>query len=117
MLNVKFGALPMGSAMGSDMTLHQEAVSQPIQTMPIATKPVLQKEGLPRYTSQTTKPAPPKPPKKVKTCVALYDFVGEHPGDLSFQKGDVIYISSQNGDWYEGSCHGAKGIFPANYVS
>jgi hypothetical protein len=62
---------------------------------------------------------PPKPPKalKPKSGIALFDFQGQQPGDLSFQKGDALYITGQKGDWYEGNCNGERGIFPGNYVS
>ena len=48
-------------------------------------------------------------------CIALYAYNGE-AGDLSFQEGDVISITKSDGDWWEGSLNGQKGIFPANYV-
>lgn len=48
-------------------------------------------------------------------CIALYTYKGE-AGDLSFQEGDVISITKSDGDWWEGSLSGLKGIFPANYV-
>lgn len=62
---------------------------------------------------------PPKPSRgsKPKKCIALYDFAGQHEGDLSFKEGDIIWISSENGDWFEGTCSGSKGVFPANHVS
>lgn len=48
-------------------------------------------------------------------CIALYSYNGQ-AGDLSFQEGDVISITKNEGDWWEGSLKGQKGIFPANYV-
>jgi hypothetical protein len=48
-------------------------------------------------------------------CIALYTYSGE-TGDLSFQEGDVISITKSDGDWWEGTVNGRKGIFPANYV-
>ena len=48
-------------------------------------------------------------------CTALYTYSGES-GDLSFQEGDVISITKSDGDWWEGTLNGRKGIFPANYV-
>ena len=48
-------------------------------------------------------------------CVALYDYSGE-AGDLSFIAGDVIQVHKDEGEWWEGSCNGEKGLFPANYV-
>lgn len=49
---------------------------------------------------------------------ALYDFMGERPGDLSFKKGDAIIIVQQRRDqneWWIGRCNGREGPFPANY--
>ncbi|CAB4002935.1 intersectin-1 isoform X1 [Paramuricea clavata] len=48
-------------------------------------------------------------------CIALYAYNGE-AGDLSFQEGDGISITKSDGDWWEGTLNGRKGIFPANYV-
>ena len=48
-------------------------------------------------------------------CVALYNYTGE-VGDLSFSEGDVIKVHKDEGEWWEGSCRGEQGLFPANYV-
>ena len=48
-------------------------------------------------------------------CVALYDYTGE-AGDLCFTAGDVIKVHKDEGEWWEGSCNGEEGLFPANYV-
>ena len=48
-------------------------------------------------------------------CVAIYDYTGE-AGDLSFTAGDVIKVHKDEGEWWEGSCNGEEGLFPANYV-
>ncbi|CAG8532814.1 10845_t:CDS:2 [Racocetra fulgida] len=50
-------------------------------------------------------PKPKVPPRapKPQTAIALYDFVGEQEGDLSFKKGDIIIITKKtesNNDWY-----------------
>ncbi|PVU90645.1 hypothetical protein BB559_000986 [Furculomyces boomerangus] len=54
-----------------------------------------------------------------RSAVALFSFDGVAPGDLSFKKGDTINITksteTQN-DWWEGTCNGKSGQFPANYV-
>lgn len=49
--------------------------------------------------------------------VALYSYEAGKPGDLSFQEGDVIYLTgrSDNG-WCEGVLNGVQGFFPGNYV-
>lgn len=47
--------------------------------------------------------------------MALYSYTGE-VGDLSFSEGDVIKVHKDEGEWWEGSCRGEQGLFPANYV-
>jgi hypothetical protein len=107
MLNQKFGDIPFFK--GSDTTLNTDSYER------IAVVDLQSAEPATR-SSTLRKVPPPKPAKNVRTCIALYDFQGEQPGDLSFKKGDTICISSQNGEWFEGSCHGSRGSFPANYV-
>ena len=51
----------------------------------------------------------------ISECVALYSYAGE-AGDLSFTEGDVIKVHKDDGEWWEGSCKGEQGLFPANYV-
>uniref|UniRef100_A0A672TC52 ABI gene family member 3 n=1 Tax=Sinocyclocheilus grahami TaxID=75366 RepID=A0A672TC52_SINGR len=49
--------------------------------------------------------------------VALYNYDTGKPGDLVFQEGDIIYLTSRNEDgWCEGFLNGVKGYFPGNYV-
>lgn len=71
------------------------------------------------------KPPPPIPAKRIPSqqspqiVTALYDFEGQNDGDLSFREGDritVIRKTESVDDWWEGSCQGRKGSFPANYV-
>ncbi|CAG8453842.1 4103_t:CDS:10 [Ambispora gerdemannii] len=60
----------------------------------------------------------PRVPKQL-TAIALFDFAGEQPGDLAFNKGDVVTIiqkSDSVNDWWTGTCNDVEGIFPANYV-
>ncbi|ODQ52707.1 putative BAR adaptor protein RVS167 [Saitoella complicata NRRL Y-17804] len=72
------------------------------------------------------KKPPPPPPTKPKAlsaptewCVALYDYVAQAAGDLSFSAGDRIEVLRRTDDvneWWTGSLGGAEGVFPANYV-
>ncbi|KPP66089.1 hypothetical protein Z043_115448, partial [Scleropages formosus] len=51
---------------------------------------------------------------------ALHPFVGQQPGDLSFNPGDKITVITKTDsqyDWWEGQLRGQVGIFPANFVS
>lgn len=48
---------------------------------------------------------------------ALFDFQPSEPGELQFQKGDIIAVmESVYKDWWKGSLRGQTGIFPLNYV-
>ncbi len=48
---------------------------------------------------------------------ALYDYTKDKEDELSFSSGAVIYVVKKNDDgWYEGTCDGATGLFPGNYV-
>ncbi|CCK71945.1 Ysc84p KNAG_0I01580 [Huiozyma naganishii CBS 8797] len=55
----------------------------------------------------------------IAKAVALFDFGGAEPGDLTFKKGDVITIikrSQSQNDWWLGRINEREGLFPANYV-
>lgn len=64
---------------------------------------------------------PPENSKFNPTIVtAIYPFQGQQPGDLTFNAGDKIKVTTKTDsqfDWWEGSLHGRTGIFPANYVT
>ncbi|NXS85456.1 NCF4 factor, partial [Erpornis zantholeuca] len=48
---------------------------------------------------------------------ALFDFPGTNKLELSFKKGDLIYLLNKvNKDWLEGTADGATGIFPCAFV-
>nr|KAG5685853.1 hypothetical protein BaRGS_014313 [Batillaria attramentaria] len=50
-------------------------------------------------------------------CTALYDFEGEHEGDLNFREGDHIEILEHIGeDWLKGRLHSKEGTFPTAFV-
>ncbi|KAJ6519270.1 hypothetical protein C8R45DRAFT_950800 [Mycena sanguinolenta] len=75
-----------------------------------------------------TKRAPPPPPPlkpkpkaapKIQYVVALYDFVAQADGDLSFNTGDRIEVVERGAsaeDWWTGRLNGQQGVFPGNYV-
>ena len=52
----------------------------------------------------------------VESCVALYTYTSTVAEDLTFNKGDVIAVVRDDGDWWTGSKDGRTGMFPANYV-
>merc|ERR1719394_520772 len=48
---------------------------------------------------------------------ALYNFQAQNNRELSFKKGDLIYIKRQvDTNWYEGERNAVVGIFPVTYV-
>ncbi|XP_029378261.1 endophilin-A3b [Echeneis naucrates] len=50
-------------------------------------------------------------------CRAMYPFHPNQEGELSFNEGDIIVLSSQvDANWYEGSLSGRSGLFPISYV-
>ncbi|CAO3659927.1 unnamed protein product [Umbelopsis ramanniana] len=71
-------------------------------------------------SSHSANPGLDKAPTREKTTArAMYDFVGEQKGDLSFKRGDIIHIvksSSSQNDWWTGRIGDREGIFPANFV-
>jgi len=48
---------------------------------------------------------------------ALYSFQAQNNRELSFKKGDIIFVKKQvDGNWYEGERNAMVGIFPTTYV-
>uniref|UniRef100_A0A8C0GL19 E3 ubiquitin-protein ligase SH3RF1 n=1 Tax=Chelonoidis abingdonii TaxID=106734 RepID=A0A8C0GL19_CHEAB len=48
---------------------------------------------------------------------ALYTYEGKEPGDLKFNKGDIIILRRQvDENWYHGEVSGVHGFFPTNFV-
>ncbi|KAJ1118089.1 hypothetical protein NDU88_006284 [Pleurodeles waltl] len=48
---------------------------------------------------------------------ALYNYEGKEPGDLKFNKGDIIILRRKvDENWYHGELNGNHGFFPASYV-
>lgn len=129
-LNIKFGHLPHDSG-GSMNTLNdpriENRVRDSIESPPVSMSDHSQtlkicppKPPLLPFASSNpavSKSAPPKPPKVTKPArsTALYDYTGPE-GDLSFRRGDVIWVTSTNGEWREGTFGGRKGLFPGSYV-
>ncbi|XP_053515822.1 sorbin and SH3 domain-containing protein 2 isoform X13 [Artibeus jamaicensis] len=57
------------------------------------------------------------PEKENLPAKAVYDFKAQTSKELSFKKGDTVYILRKiDQNWYEGEHHGRVGIFPISYV-
>ncbi|KAL2077677.1 hypothetical protein ACEWY4_027181 [Coilia grayii] len=68
-----------------------------------------------RYTPQSRRPTPEVTEKQAAR--AVYDFKAQTAKELTFRKGDTVYITRQvDRNWYEGELHGRIGIFPISYV-
>ncbi|KAF6082942.1 SH3 domain containing ring finger 2 [Phyllostomus discolor] len=53
----------------------------------------------------------------VPRAKALCNYRGQNPGDLRFNKGDVILLRRQlDENWYQGEINGVHGFFPASSV-
>ncbi|XP_011365774.1 putative E3 ubiquitin-protein ligase SH3RF2 [Pteropus vampyrus] len=53
----------------------------------------------------------------VPRAKALCNYRGQNPGDLRFNKGDVILLRRQlDENWFQGEINGASGFFPASSV-
>ncbi|XP_050326266.1 uncharacterized protein LOC126756866 isoform X5 [Bactrocera neohumeralis] len=62
----------------------------------------------------------PKSPNAITTRTAaraLYNFQGQNARELTFKKGDIIYIRRQiDRNWYEGEFNAMIGLLPVSYV-
>ncbi|EPY50183.1 App1 protein [Schizosaccharomyces cryophilus OY26] len=48
---------------------------------------------------------------------AIYDYQAQEDNELSFYENDFITNVDQiDPNWWEGECHGRRGLFPSNYV-
>ncbi|XP_041093057.1 SLIT-ROBO Rho GTPase-activating protein 3-like [Polyodon spathula] len=51
-------------------------------------------------------------------AVALFDYSGRSPQELSFKKGDTLLLQSKaSADWWRGELGGAKGLVPHKYIN
>ncbi|XP_036424548.1 sorbin and SH3 domain-containing protein 2 isoform X3 [Colossoma macropomum] len=68
-----------------------------------------------QHTPQTRRPTPEV--REKLPARAIYDFKALTAKELSFKKGETVYITRQiDNNWYEGEHHGKVGIFPISYV-
>jgi len=63
------------------------------------------------------KPALARKPSTVKCFRAHWGYEGAADDELSFEEGDLVYISEQHdGGWWRGTCKGKSGLVPSNYL-
>ncbi|KAM5310945.1 sorbin and SH3 domain-containing protein 2 isoform 3-T3 [Glossophaga mutica] len=105
---------------GSSATLTQPFVS----SSPSSPSRAKDRESPRSYSSTLTdlgRSAPRErrgtPEKEKLPAKAVYDFKAQTSKELSFKKGDTVYILRKiDQNWYEGEHHGRVGIFPISYV-
>jgi len=64
--------------------------------------------------------SPPEPPSQYPVYVGKYDYDSPTDEDLTFKKGDLMYIiSTDEGDWWfaRSKDSGKEGYIPSNYVA
>ncbi|XP_036406657.1 sorbin and SH3 domain-containing protein 2 [Megalops cyprinoides] len=67
-----------------------------------------------RHTPQNRRPTPDREKQPAR---AIYDFKAQTAKELTFKKGETVYIIRQiDNNWYEGELRGRVGIFPISYV-
>ena len=75
-----------------------------------------------------TPPPPPPPPAAAPSAGAapsggelfkvLYDCEAESPEDLALKAGQIVTVLTKDeSGWWQGTCNGKTGQFPANYVT
>ncbi|XP_017329833.2 uncharacterized protein sorbs2b isoform X5 [Ictalurus punctatus] len=68
-----------------------------------------------RQTPQSRRPTPEV--REKLPARAIYDFKALTAKELSFNKGEIVYITRKiDNNWFEGEHHGKVGIFPISYV-
>lgn len=95
--------------------LPEEDAPSPVKPPPVM--PVPKVEPL-------SKPSPPAPAVDRRTDFksfyqGLWDCVGDHPDELSFKRGEAVYILSKEYSsfgWWVGEKNGAIGIVPKDYL-
>ena len=63
---------------------------------------------------------PPTPQPNYPVYVGKYDYDSRTDDDLSFKKGDLLYIiDTDEGDWWyaQHKDSGLKGYIPSNYIA
>ena len=114
------------------MPLPQRDSQPPMRMPPPQREPAPQPQRMPINIPVQQPPAPVSSPTRsaptsngssssssglLGYCKANYAFPGQRSGDLAFNVGDVIGITSKNPNgWWTGALGGATGQFPSNYV-
>jgi hypothetical protein len=80
-------------------------------------EPVAEPEPEPVATPVQNEPAASNGGSHHPTATALYDYEAAEDNELSFPEGaKIVNVEFPDDDWWLGEYHGARGLFPANYV-
>ncbi|XP_071426356.1 E3 ubiquitin-protein ligase SH3RF2 isoform X2 [Pithys albifrons albifrons] len=94
----RFGSIQRSGVLSSPASIRRIPRGLQLHQHRLATNPRIHMEGVPRAR-------------------ALYTYRGHNPGELRFNKGDIIMLLRQlDENWYLGEVNGISGVFPASSV-
>jgi len=105
--------MKVGAARSSTLSAGSKPSAPADETKPPAT-------GGPSVVPAVVAPTAPKKtptaPSKGAKAKALFDFNPTEEGELAFKVGDIVTITKQDGEWWDGEFNGKTGTLPSNYV-
>ncbi|NXE05660.1 SH3R2 ligase, partial [Lophotis ruficrista] len=94
----RFGSIQRPGVLSSPASVRRVPRGLQLHQHRLATNPRIHMEGVPR-------------------AKALYTYRGHNPGELRFNKGDIIVLLRQlDENWFLGEVNGLSGVFPASSV-
>ncbi|XP_067161032.1 E3 ubiquitin-protein ligase SH3RF2 [Apteryx mantelli] len=94
----RFGSIQRSGVLSSPASIRRLPRGLQLNQFRLAPNPRIHMEGVPR-------------------AKALYSYRGHNPGELRFNKGDIIMLLRQlDENWYLGEINGISGVFPASSV-
>ncbi|NWX39714.1 SH3R2 ligase, partial [Steatornis caripensis] len=94
----RFGSIQRSGVLSSPASIRRVPRGLQLHQHRLAANPRIHMEGVPR-------------------AKALYTYRGHSPGELRFNKGDIIVLLRQlDENWYLGEVNGISGVFPASSV-
>ncbi|NXA03289.1 SH3R2 ligase, partial [Sapayoa aenigma] len=94
----RFGSIQRSGVLSSPASIRRFPRGLQLHQHRLVTNPRIHMEGVPRAR-------------------ALYTYRGHNPGELRFNKGDIIMLLRQlDENWYLGEVNGISGVFPASSV-
>ncbi|XP_025902048.1 E3 ubiquitin-protein ligase SH3RF2 [Nothoprocta perdicaria] len=94
----RFGSMQRAGLLSSPASIRRVPRGLQLSQYRLAPAPRIHMEGVPR-------------------AKALYSYRGHNPGELRFNKGDIIMLLRQlDENWYLGEINGISGVFPASSV-